>query len=60
MQLQLLAMISLLAPTGALIVKAELEKAYKIARMNILAPKIAQQRILYDISKFAPKQRKFP
>ena len=40
--------------------EAEMEKAYKIARMNILAPKLAQKRVFHDIFQFAPKQRKFP
>ena len=35
----------------------EMEKAYKIAQMNILAQKIAQKRVFCDILQFAQKQR---
>ena len=40
--------------------RPEMEKAYKIAQMNILAPKIAQKHVFHVIFQFAPKQRKFP
>ena len=39
---------------------SEMEKAYKIAQMNILAPKIAQERVFHDIFQFAPKKPKIP
>ena len=41
-------------------IDAEMEKAYKIAQMNIFAQKIAQKRVFHDIFQFPPKQRKFP
>ena len=49
-----------LTQPNTILYQAEMEKAYKIARMNILAQKIAQKRVFHDIFQFAPKQRKFP
>ena len=38
----------------------EMEKAYKIAQMKILAKKVEQKCTFRDIFQFAPKLRKFP